>query len=144
MSLHGNGVVLVDPMTDSWTAQKIGMYSLDRRTNAKCPRMIALLATVTVANAASTSAASLLAQSPKWRLLREDEKSSWEYLDVTKTGEPIKTIASLSNPAYSADGAAAAVLMRFRWSIHDALAQYLVERTADTWKVTCSELVFYP
>jgi hypothetical protein len=47
-------------------------------------------------------------------------------------------------PGYSQGGNTALVMFFFRWSMHTALAQYLVETSREGWQVRCSPLRFYP
>jgi hypothetical protein len=63
---------------------------------------------------------------------------------MTSVGEPIKTIATISLPAYSAGGDTAFVIFGFTWSIHSAVAQYVVRQSGQGWKVQCLQLRFYP
>lgn len=55
----------------------------------------------------------------------------------------------ISQPARAASRdadvmAAVFVIFYFRWSMHSALAQYVLAKSGGGWKVNCSQLRFYP
>jgi len=145
MSPHEDGIVLVQQETATWTLETIGYFSLGR-DNQKCAIPSELFQSLVLRNPSKESVKSLLRPSSKWRVMLEGEEKTRPrtYLDKTAKGEAIKTIAWLSKPAYSSKGDTAFVLFHFRWSIHGAIAQYLMQRTGADWKVSCSDLVFYP
>lgn len=147
MSSHEQGIVLVDRDTFPWTRERIRFFTLDQRPNQKCDIAPSLFDALVDRNTAVGSSAPMLAQSKRWRVVQSSEtKSSGRFLDLTSSGEPIKTIASLSSPAYSANGDTALVIFLFRWSMHRAIAEYILKRSDNNrdWSVQCSDLVFYP
>ncbi len=145
MSLHRDGVVLIERETSAWTMETIRYFSLGRES-AKCPIARDLYEAVAVRNPAKELAAPLVAKSPKWRLLAKDEAGSRAgyAVDKSSSGERVKTLAVISRPGYSAKADAALVLFHFRWSMHSAIAQYLLRKEGSQWKIGCSELMFYP
>jgi hypothetical protein len=147
MSLHKDGIVLIEGETAPWTLEKVGYFSLGRE-GAKCPIGSGLYADVAARNSSRESAAPLVGPAAvKWRLLGKEEADLPKgrlFVDRTAGGEAIKTIAIVSKPGYSRGGDAALVLFQFTWSMHAAIAQYLMRREGADWKIECSELKFYP
>jgi len=145
MSLHEDGITLIRPETGSWALESLRGLSLERGDD-KCETSRELYDRLIARNSSAVSAARLVSASKKWRLVRpqETEKAPFILPDRTSVGEPIKTIVTISLPAYSASGDAAFVVFGFTWSIHGAVAQYVLRQSGQGWKVRCSQLRFYP
>ena len=144
-SLHEDGIMLIHQETGPWTTEMLRGLSLDRGDD-KCETSQELYESLIVRNSSAKSATPLVLASKKWRLVKpeETEKSPFILPDMASVGEPIKTVAMISLPAYSAVGDTALVIFGFQWSIHGALAQYVVRQSGPGWKVQCSQLRFYP
>jgi hypothetical protein len=97
-------------------------------------------------NVKSTAAADLLSKSTKWFVVRpgEEDKINPAFLPPpgVEKRKPVKTLVSLTKPAYSSDGLTALVFLGFVWSIHSANARYVLRRESDRWVVACSQLLF--
>lgn len=97
-------------------------------------------------NTKSTAASDLLPQSTKWFVIRAGEEDkinpAWPPPPGVEKRKPIKTLVTLTKPAYSSDGLTALVFLDFAWSIHGADARYVLRRESDRWVVACSQLLF--
>jgi hypothetical protein len=139
MPYNKRGITLVEPQTREFVS---GFGDQD----PKCQAPRELYEELATRNAMPLSAAPLVSASGKWRLIRPEETTGDElgYMtDRTMEGEPIRTIVRLSVPAYSGDGQAALLIFHFKWSIHSALARYVLQFSEDGWRVQCSDLRFY-
>jgi len=139
MPYHENGVTLIETQTQKWVP---GMGD----SGAKCEVSQELLDGLVARNDARQPAAPLLIRSKSWRLVQPDDMKGdppilWQ--DETSAGEPVRTVVQLSMPAYSERGDSAVVMLSFRWSIHGAIARYVLESSGDDWRVQCSDLFFY-
>lgn len=145
MSMHHAGITLIRHDTYPWTAELIRGLSL-RRDEAGCEIPEELYDRLIESNVVAQPAALLIPTSDKWRLAQahEEQFSRIDILDKTSDGQLIKTVAHVSMPAYSRRGEAAFVTFFFRWSIHQAVAQYLMRKHPNGWRVDCSRLTFYP
>ena len=144
MSLHEDGVLLIEEQTVAWNKEKAA-FNLPRRAGDKCPIGAGFVDALIARNPASESAAALIPQSSRWRLLRAgDVTQELAALDKAPDGSLVKSIAAVGKPAYSEDGNTALVLFAFRWSRHGAMAKYFVHKADNAWRTQCTELVFYP
>ena len=139
MPYHESGMTLIEGETYKWVS---GMGD----SGAKCEVAQELYDGLVARNAARQPAAPLLATSKSWRLIQPGDMKgddSFLFPDKTSAGEPIRTLVRLSMPAYSNNGDAAFVMFSFRWSIHGALARYVLKFSGTDWTVQCSDLFFY-
>jgi hypothetical protein len=117
------------------------------RDGAKCNVPQELYDRLVARNSAAIPAAPLVSRSKAWRLIRPDElngdRLAYRLGDLTTDGEPIRTVVHVSLPAYSDSGDTAFVTLHFTWSIHGAVAEYLLKSESNRWKVQCSDLLFY-
>jgi hypothetical protein len=145
LSLHEGGVILVRENTWAIRPQfPVGTIVADRDVE-RCPKMREFVGIWIERNSVSESAKPLLLYSERWQLIRNDDpRTSLVFREGAGSGEKVKTIATVTKPAFSPDGKAAFVLFNFTWSIHGADAKYLAEQTSVGWRVTCSNLSFYP
>jgi hypothetical protein len=145
MSAHESGVTLILPDTAKWSAESIRYFSLNRGDD-QCPITQELYDRLAERNSSSGPAAGLVGKSRKWRAVRPGEEKSEipSPRASAPPAEPIKTVVGISRPAFAQGGDLAFVMFSFRWSIHSAIAQYLVKRSGNEWKVVCSQLRFYP
>ena len=142
-SSHEDGVVLVEPETRPLNLESGGITGLRKKPDASCDASAALLEDFVRRNSSAVSSANLVGQSGRWRIVQSGDLTRPRLtLDKTSLGEPIKTILALSLPGYSKDSKTAFVLLRFRWSIHGAFAQYVMDRSDNGWKIRCSDLAF--
>jgi hypothetical protein len=145
MSMHEDGVILVDPATFPWSVERLRLYSLTEREHPKCQVAPNFYQDIVDRNRSAEPLVPLVRPSERWRLMRADEgRALGRILDRSAAAEKIKSVVVLSTPGYSVDGHVAFVLFLFRWSIHGAVAIYLVEQSEGAWRVRCSELLFYP
>ena len=139
MPYHQDGVTLIETQTQKWVP---GMGD----SGAKCEVSQELLDRLVTRNEVPQPAAPLLVKSKKWRLVRPDDMKGdpprlWQ--DETGAGEPVRTVVRLSMPAYSERGDSAVVILSFSWSIHSAIARYVLKSSDSDWRVQCSDLFFY-
>ena len=96
-------------------------------------------------NAKPAAASDLLPKSTKWFFVRPSEvdkiNPAFPPPGVEKR-TPVKTLVTLTKPAYSSNGLTALVFLDFVWSIHGANARYVLRRETDRWVVACSQLFF--
>jgi hypothetical protein len=144
-SIGKEGLILLRPRTGNWTDQLLRGFSL-RRGNDDCPLTSELYDRLVERNAVDAPVKELLRKSPGWRIARasEEKQNRLGFADKSEEGEPVRTIARISYPAWSVDGDTAFVMFFFRWSMHSAIAQYLIGRSSEGWSVKCSQLRFYP
>jgi len=144
MSFHEDGVLLIQEQTLPWTKEKFDFMSLNRE-KSKCPISSGFVDAMVARNSDKDSAAALIPESPRWRVVRGASLASGiDMLDKTPDGDSIKSLAAVAKPAYSDDGNTALVLFHFRWSRHGAMAIYFAQKVDNAWKIACSELLFYP
>lgn len=142
---HSDGIILIDRETGVWDEEHLRDEEINR-PNSACAVSADLRAQFAIINFKKKPAASLIVHSPKWRLLKSEteEKNSRDLVyDRTPSGQKIRTVVTLSYPAYSSTGDTAFVLLSFAWSRHGALAKYLLKNSNSKWGVQCSELIFY-
>ena len=142
MPWHNTGITLIAAQTQKFVP---GMG----RDSAKCDVPQELYDRFVARNAAALPAAPLVPPSKAWRLIRPDEMEGdppgyrWRLTNETADGEPVKTLVMLSVPAYSDRGDTAFLKLHFTWSIHGAVAEYVLKSAGSAWKVECSDLLFY-
>ena len=140
MPWHKTGVTLIAAETQSFVP---GMG----RDSAKCNVPQELYDRLVARNSGTIPAAPLVPRSEAWRVIRPDEMVGdsvpFRMIDLTPDGKPIRTVVRLSVPAYSDSGDTAFVSLHFKWSIHGAVAEYLLKSVGNAWKVECSDLLFY-
>ncbi len=139
-SPHENGTILIEPMSSTY----VGSWPTSENPSESCVFPTSLVSTLVARNKSAVKASTLLPATRKWRVLTDKDREGNRVYSLYSlpTGENIKTIMSLSRPAISKDGAMAAVIFEFRWSMHGALAFYLLNRVGASWKVRCSDLAF--
>ena len=141
MPWHETGITLIAAQTHQAFAPVMG------RDSAKCDVPQELYDHLVARNTAKIPAAPLVPRSKAWRVIRPDEMVGdsvpFRMIDVTADGERIKTVVRLSVPAYSDTGDTAFVTLYFKWSIHGAVAEYLLKSSGKRWTVQCSDLLFY-
>jgi hypothetical protein len=96
-------------------------------------------------NAKPAAASELLPKSTKWFLVTPSEMDKINPAFPPPPGvarTPVKTLVTLTKPAYSSNGLTALVFLDFVWSIHGANARYVLRRESDRWVVACSQLLF--
>jgi len=144
-SIGRDGLILIQSKTRKWTGELLRMFSL-RRGNDACPITDELYDQLIERNSGEVPAEALIRASPRWRLALPMEENSvgGRGFNRSASGEPVRTVVSISRPAWSAKGDRAFVMFSFQWSMHSAIAHYLVERSTDGWTVKCSQLRFYP
>ena len=140
-----DGLILIRPRSGNWTDQLLRGFSL-RRGNDECPLTSELYDRLIARNAVDAPVQDLIRKSPAWRVARTSEETPNRlgFAEKSEGGESVRTIARISYPAWSPDGQTAFVMFFFRWSMHSAIAQYLIERSSGGWSVKCSQLRFYP
>jgi hypothetical protein len=139
-----DGVTLVAQETEWWSEDRFNGFTLNRQSDS-CELPPGLLERYFERNAKSTSSDALVTPQRKWRLVTTQELDGFTYGVPTQTpsGEDIRTLVSLSYPAYSPNGDTAFLMLGFTWSVHSAIAQYVMTRSDDEWVVQCSRLHFY-
>jgi hypothetical protein len=141
-----HGLLLVEPTSAVWTTQDLQTFGIYTRRNECQPRLEPMDLVVS-RNSAPLPLQNMLSPSIGWRFVgtAEASKAGEGFPLQTSDGTPIKTVASISLPAFSNDGTEALVLVSFPWSVHTAIAEYvLTTNDSDEWKVKCSELHIYP
>jgi hypothetical protein len=142
MPWHKTGLTLIAAQTQKFVP---GMG----RDSAKCHVPQELYDRFVARNAAALPAAPLVSSSKAWRLIRPDEMEGdppahdLRLTNQTADGEPVKTVVTLSVPAYSDRRDTVFLKLHFTWSIHGAVAEYLLKSAGNDWKVECSDLLFY-
>jgi hypothetical protein len=134
------------PRTERVRSASFG-YDYFNQGEGHCAVERALYESYVKRNAESRSVGNLLGESEKWRRVLATEEKTVSPAFPPPPGierKPIKTLVTLTRPAYSRDGSLALVVLRFNWSIHGAEARYVVKRSDNAWAVQCSQLVFYP
>lgn len=145
-SIGKEGVILVRPSTQPWTDERMRTFGGLREPSGPCRVPDDLYVEFAKRNAAGSNASALIGPSTRWRLATEAElkpgPGGFSY--QTATGAPARTFVDPVRPAYSRRGKIAFVMFHYTWSMHSAIAQYLVEKSLNGWSVKCSELKFYP
>jgi hypothetical protein len=128
------GLIFVAPETEGWSKNQVLTYGGNRCESA--PDFYDAFA---ARNSSSTSTRSLVVDSAKWRLPRPGEETNDGRFVVLKTadGQPVKTIAWISLPAFSVNDESAFVMFWYWWSVHRAIAHYVLEKTDLKWRVKC-------
>jgi hypothetical protein len=144
VSLPSAGITLIAAETEPWSAEKYRYFNFDPRRDT-CGVSSQVVEQHFARNVGSESAGWLVQSRDRWRLATLAELDSLDdgVPTLLPYREEVRTSASISWPTYSADGSSALVLVHFRWSIHDAVAHYVVEGSGLHWKVRCSQFRFY-
>jgi hypothetical protein len=145
-SIRKDGVILLLPRTQQWTNERIRGFGGLRDGTDICATTDELYDQLVKRNLTETPASGLVGSSERWRFASETElePGSFGFSYKTDSGAPARTMAGLVRPAYSANGETAFLMFGYAWSMHSAIAQYIVERTRNGWTVKCSQLRFYP
>jgi hypothetical protein len=136
------GLIFVAPMTRRWMRDEIPLPHPKNR----CELPLALYDGFVVRNGTGFPATPLLLDSPKWREPRPGEEviEGGRFVVLqTADGQPVKTVAQIAFPAYSSDEKSAFLMLRYRWSVHSASAQYALERIGRKWRVKCMQSWVY-
>ena len=144
VSLPSAGITLIASETEPWSAEKYRYFNFDPQRDT-CGVSSQVLEQHFARNLRSESAGWLVQSHDRWRLATLAELNSLDDSIATLLtySAEVRTSASISWPTYSADGNSALVLVHFRWSMHDAVAHYVVEGSGLRWKVGCSQFRFY-
>jgi len=145
-SIGKDGVILLRPNTQQWTDERIRGFGGLRDGTDTCAVTDDLYAQLVKKNTTETPASGLVGTSEKWRFATDSEMKPgpFGFSYKTSSGAPARTLAGVVRPAYSAQGDTAFLMFRYSWSMHSAIAQYIVQRTHNGWSVKCSQLRFYP
>ena len=144
VNLPSSGVTLIAAETERWSAEKYRFFNFDPSRDT-CGVSSQILERHLARNVVAESTASLVQSPGLWRLASPTDVESLDQGLAMQlpTGQEVRTIASITWPTYSDSGNSAFMLLHFRWSIHDAVAHYVVSSTGRGWKVTCSQFRFY-
>ncbi len=136
-SIPKEGVILVRPSTQTWTEERMRGFAGLREASGPCRVPEELFVEFAKRNPRQSDASALIGNSTRWRLATEAELA-------TPSTPPARTLIGPVRPAYSRRGKTALVMFHYAWSMHTAVAQYLVEKSLNGWSVKCSMLKFYP
>jgi hypothetical protein len=143
MSVSDDGVVLIRP--EVGTGVDVNLPANDGST-IPCEAPSDALKMSSDRSQIYQSAAEVVSDTPKWKLATPAELEQAAPIPpfgVERTLPRAKTVVAVTIPGYSDKGRVATAVINFSWSIHGARAQYLLKRTGNDWKVTCSKLTFY-
>jgi len=145
-SIGKDGVILLRPRTQQWTDERIRGFCELRDKSGGCAISDELYAELVKRNASEMPASELVGDSQRWRFASESElkPDAFGFSYKTESGGPARTLAKVVRPAYSAKGDTAFLMFSYAWSMHSAIAQYIVEKSPNGWVVKCSQLRFYP
>lgn len=135
------GVLLLGPISQVWSMESLESFSSDPRDRCVIPKR--MYASVASAATEEEPIAKWVSPSKLWlipaQLPRPDPLIPLSQLN----GIPVRTIVTLSRPGFSASGNEALVILRFTWSIHDALARVRLERIGAQWRTRCAQFNYY-
>jgi hypothetical protein len=139
--MEKEGVLLLVPTSETWSMESLQSFSPDPRDSCVIPKQ--MYASVASAATMEEPIAQWVSPSKLWlmpaELPRPDPLIPLDQLN----GVPVRTIVTLSRPGFSASGNEALIILRFTWSIHDALARVRLERVGTQWRIQCAQFNYY-
>jgi hypothetical protein len=87
----------------------------------------------------SIELAPVLPTSPAWRIATPKEAKA-SGLDL---GSKVKNRIGFTTPVYTTDGNSALVIGYFLWSIHSAQRTYVLSRQSGSWRLSCTDSVYF-
>lgn len=137
----GGGVLLLEPTSHVWSMESLRLFSIDPQAKCFIPEeMYARVSTVATKEEPITE---LVSPSNLWLMPAEMPRPDPLMPISELNGVPVSTVVTLSRPGFSENGNEALVILRFTWSIHDALARVRLERVDMRWQIRCAEFSYY-